>query len=193
MFGWIFRRRATASATALFGPWPYSSLVRRSLCPSPHRHRSGRRLRMGVLVIFVHNRRGSSSPSSGRHGCSLKTALDLPHLLRLGMGRAQSGIVFSPQLRFCPSGSCAGVGPARWRRRRGEWSQLPKAEFVLAVSLVLYGGGFFLDYTQHKQSDSISSRSCCPWRWWAQVTASQRFLAPRPIGETSVGECPGRR
>ncbi len=40
---------------------------------------------------------------------------------------------------------------------------------------------------------SISSRSCCPWRWWAQVTASQRFLAPRPIGETPVGECPGRR
>ncbi len=27
MSGWIFRRRATASATALFGPWPYSSLV----------------------------------------------------------------------------------------------------------------------------------------------------------------------
>jgi hypothetical protein len=28
---------------------------------------------------------------------------------------------------------------ARWRQRRGEWSQLPKAEVVLAVSLVLYG------------------------------------------------------
>jgi hypothetical protein len=26
MLGWIFRRRATASATALFGPWPDSSM-----------------------------------------------------------------------------------------------------------------------------------------------------------------------
>jgi hypothetical protein len=144
MFGWIFRRRATASATALFGPWPYSSLVRRSLRPLPHCHRSGLRLQMGALVIFVHNRRGSSSPPSGRHGRSLKTVLDLPHLLCLGMGRAQSDIAFSPQLRFRPGGGCAGVGPAQWRRRRGEWSQLPKAEVVLAVSLVLYGGGIFL-------------------------------------------------
>jgi hypothetical protein len=35
MPGWIFRRRATASATAPFGPWPCSSLDRRSLRPSP--------------------------------------------------------------------------------------------------------------------------------------------------------------
>ncbi len=141
---------------------------------------------VGALANIVHNiMRGSSSPSSGR----LKTVLDLPHLLHLVMGRSQCDIAFSPQLWFHPGGGCAGVGPARWR---GEWSQLPKGEVVLAVSLVLYSGGFFLTYTQHKQSDSISSRSCCPWRWWAQVTASQRFLAPRPIGERSVG-CPGRR
>jgi hypothetical protein len=29
-------------------------------------------------------------------------------------------------------------------RHGGEWLQLPKAEVVLAVSLVLYGSGFFL-------------------------------------------------
>ena len=43
MFGWIFRGRATASATALLGPWPYSSFVRRSLRPSSWGHRSGLR------------------------------------------------------------------------------------------------------------------------------------------------------
>jgi hypothetical protein len=140
MFGWIFRRQATASATALFGPWLYSSFFRRSLRPLPHCHLSGLRLRMGALVIFVHNRRGSSSPSVVATG----TVLDLLHLLRLGMGRAQSDIAFfTPttvsswwQLRRCWTGT--------WRRRRGEWSQLPKAEVVLAVSLVLYGGGLFI-------------------------------------------------
>ncbi len=33
LFGWIFRRRATASATALFGPWPYSSFVGGAFAP----------------------------------------------------------------------------------------------------------------------------------------------------------------
>jgi hypothetical protein len=148
---------------------------------------------VGALANIVHNiRRGSSSPPSGRHGRSLTTAPDLPQLLRLGM-KGLERIAFSPQLQLRPGGGYAGFGPARWRQRRGEWSQLPKAEVILAVSLVLCGGGFFIAYTQHKQSDSISSRSCCPWRWLAQVTASQRFLAPRPISETPVGECPGRR
>jgi hypothetical protein len=35
MSGWIFRGRAMASATALFGPRPCSSFVWRSLRPSP--------------------------------------------------------------------------------------------------------------------------------------------------------------
>ncbi len=61
-------------------------------------------------------------------------------------------IAFSPQLRLHPGGGYAGVGLARWQQRRGEWSQLPKAEVDLAVSLVLYGGGIFIAYTQHKQS-----------------------------------------
>ena len=40
-------------------------------------------------------------------------------------------------------------------------------------------GLFHSQYTTQTDSTviSISSRSCCPWRWWAQVTASQRFLA----------------
>jgi hypothetical protein len=187
MFGWIFRRRATASATALFGPWPYSSIFRRSLCPLPHCHRSGLRLRMGRSSSSS-NRRGSSSPSVVATG----TELDLLHLLRLGMGRAQSNIAFfTPttvssrwRLRRCWTGT--------WRWRRGKWSQLPKGEVVLAIGLVLYGGGLFRANTQHKQSvTSTSSRSCRPWRWWAQVTASQRFLAPRPIGKTAGGNGDG--
>jgi hypothetical protein len=35
--------------------------------------------------------------------------------------------------------------------------------------------------------------SCCLWRWWTQVAASQCRWSPRPNGETPVGECPGRR
>jgi hypothetical protein len=35
MPGWIFGRRATASAAALFGPWPDSSFARRNPHPSP--------------------------------------------------------------------------------------------------------------------------------------------------------------
>ncbi len=99
---------------------------------------------------FVRYRRGSSSPSVVAAG----SVLDLPHLLRLGMGRAQSEIAFSPQLRFRPDGGCAGEGPARWRRRRGERSQLPKTEVVLAVGLVLYGGGLFISsYTTQTVSN----------------------------------------
>jgi hypothetical protein len=44
---------------------------------------------------------------------------------------------------------------ARWRQRRGEWSQLPKVEVVLAVSLVLHGGGIFIANTQQKQTDTF--------------------------------------
>jgi hypothetical protein len=111
MSGWILRGRAKASATALFGPWPYSSFVRRSLRPLPHCRWSGLQLRMGALIIFVRYRRGSSSPSVVATG----SVLDLPHLLRLGMGRAQSEIAFfTPttvssqwQLRRCRTGKMA--------------------------------------------------------------------------------------
>ncbi len=52
--------------------------------------------------------------------------------------------------------------------------------------------GLFIANTQHKQSViSTSSRSCRPWRWWAQVTASKRFLAPCPIGKTAGGNGDG--
>ena len=176
MSGWIFRGWATASATALFGPWPYSSFARRSLRPLPHsgRPNCGFGWRRSSSSS---NRRGSSSPSVVATG----TLLDLLHMLRLGMGRAQSGIAFSPttvssrwRLRRCWTGI--------WRWRRGGWSQLPKAEVVLAVGPVLYGGGRIIANTQHKQSvTSISSRSSRPWRWCAQATASQRLLAPRSM------------
>jgi hypothetical protein len=66
-------------------------------------------------------------------------------MLHLGMGRAQDASAFSPQLQLRPGGSYASEGIlARRRWRRGEQSQLLKAEVVLAISLVLYGGGFSL-------------------------------------------------
>jgi hypothetical protein len=130
---------------------------------------------VGALANIVHNiRRGSSSPPSGHHGRSLTTEQDLPQCCAWVWGGLER-TAFSPQLRLRPGGGYAGVGPARWQQRRGEWSQLPKAEVVLAVSLVLYGGSSSLAVTQHKQFASISIRSCCPWRWCAQVIASQRF------------------
>jgi hypothetical protein len=99
MSGWIFRGRATASATALFGPWPYSSFVRWSLRPLPYCHWSGLRLRMGALIIFVRYRRRSSSPSVVATG----SVLDLPHLLRLGMGESpERNSVFHHNYGFVP-------------------------------------------------------------------------------------------
>jgi hypothetical protein len=87
------------------------------------------------------------------------------------MGRAQSAAAFFPQLRLCPSGGYASDGIlARWQ---SEKSQLPKTEVVLDISLVLYGSGLFFAVTQHKQFATISIRSCCPWRWWAQVAAKK--------------------
>jgi hypothetical protein len=177
MSGWIFRGWATASATALFGPWPYSSFVRRSLRPLPHcgRPNCGFGWRRSSSSS---NRRGSSSPSVVATG----TLLDLLHMLRLGMGRAQSDIAFFTPITVSSRWRLRRCWTGIWRWRRGEWSQLPKAEVVLAVGPVLYGGGRIIANTQHKQSvTSISSRSCRPWRWCAQVTASQRFLAPRPM------------
>jgi hypothetical protein len=53
---------------------------------------------------FVRYRRGSSSPSVVAVG----SVIDLPHLLRLGMGRAQSEIAF-----FTPT-----TVSSRWRLRR---------------------------------------------------------------------------
>jgi hypothetical protein len=66
-----------------------------------------------ALVIIVHNiKRGLSSPSSGRHGHSQKTVLELYQLLRLGMGWAQSDIAPTPQqLRLRPSGSHTSEEP----------------------------------------------------------------------------------
>jgi hypothetical protein len=68
--------------------------------------------RWGRSVNIVHNiRRGSSSAPSGHYGRSLTTVPNLSHLLRLGMGRAQNDIAFSPQLWLRPGGGYARVGP----------------------------------------------------------------------------------
>ncbi len=150
---------------------------------------------VGALANIVHNiRRGSTSPPSGRPGRSLTKEPDLPQLLRLGMGGPRAYSIFTPS-----------TASSRWRLRRC-WTRAvaTAARRMVATS---EGGGrpcrqscplrrWFLHKLIHNINSpihSISSRSCCPWRWWAQVTASQRFLEPRPIGETSVGECPGRR
>jgi hypothetical protein len=100
----------------------------------------GTELRMGALIIFVHNRRGSSSPSVVATG----TVLDLLHLLRLGMGRAQSDIAFFTPTTVLSRWRLRRSWTGTWRRRRGECSQLPKAQVVLALGLVLYGGGLFI-------------------------------------------------
>ncbi len=147
MFGWIFRGWAMASATALFGPWPYSSFVRRSLRPLPHCRWSGLRLRMGALIIRP-LQEGVVFAISGRRGLSTRLASSATP----GYGESPERNSIFPQLRFLPDDGCAGVGPARWRRRRGEWSQLPKTEVVLAVGLVLYGGGFFISLYTTKNS-----------------------------------------
>jgi hypothetical protein len=61
ILGWTPRGCATAPATALFGPWPYSPFVRRSLRPSSRHRRSGLRLGWG--------RSPTSSTTSGGHLC----------------------------------------------------------------------------------------------------------------------------
>ncbi len=48
---------------------------------------------------------------------------------------------------------------ARWRRRRGELSQLPKAEVVLAASLAQNGAGFSLPLHNNKQIATISTHA----------------------------------
>ena len=103
ILGWTPRGGATASATALFGPWPYSSIVRRSLRPLPHCRWSGLRLWLEALIIRP-LQEGVVPPSVVAVG----SVIDLPHLLRLGMGRAQSEIAF-----FTPT-----TVSSRWRLRR---------------------------------------------------------------------------
>jgi hypothetical protein len=102
------------------------------------------------------------------------SVLALHHLLCLGMGRAQSAIAITPQQRLRSSGNYASEEPGMvvMAERR-----------IVATS---EGGGrpsrqsrperrwFFNAFTQYKQSATISTRSCCPWRWLAQVAASQR-------------------
>ncbi len=151
---------------------------------------------MGALANIVHNiRRGSSSPPSGRPGRSLITETDLPLCCAWVWGGLERIAFFTPT-----------TASSRWRLRRC-WTGTvaTTARRMVATS---EGGGrpcrqsrllrwWHLHSQYTTETDrfqySISDRSCCPWRWFAQARASQRFLAPRPIGETPVGECPGRR
>jgi hypothetical protein len=135
---------------------------------------------MGALANIVHDiRRGlPSSPPSGRPGRSLTTLTDLPQLLRLGMGGPRAYSIFHPNYGFIPVAAAPVDGTVATAARR-----------MVATS---EGGGrpcrqsrplrrgLFIAYTQHKQLvTSISSCSCRPWRWWAQVTASQQLLVRR--------------
>jgi hypothetical protein len=97
------------------------------------------------------------------------------------MGRAQSTIAITPQQqRLHTSGGYASEEPgtvATAARRMVATSEGGGRPCRQSCPLLR---GLFIAYTQHKQSvTSISSRSCCPWRWWAQVMASQRLLVRR--------------
>jgi hypothetical protein len=140
ILGWTPRGCATASATALFGPWPYSPFAQRSLRPSSRHHRSGRLLGWGrspTLSI----RRGSSLPSSGRPGRSLTTKPDLPQLLHLGMGGPRAYSIFHPNYGFVPvaatpvldrhGGDSGEANGRNFRRRR---SPLPSVSSLMAVA-----------------------------------------------------------
>ncbi len=96
-----------------------------------------------ALANIVHNiRRGSSSPPSGRHGCSLTTEPDLPQLLRLGMGGPRAYSIFTPttasswwRLRRCwtrNGGDSGEASGSNFRRRR---SSLPSVSSFTAVAL----------------------------------------------------------
>ncbi len=102
------------------------------------------------------------------------------HVLRLGMGRAQCAIAITPQQRLCPSGGYASEEPGTVATAAGRTVATSEGGGRPCRQSRPLWRGLFIAYTQHKQSEiSISSRSCCPWRWWAQVTASQRLLARR--------------
>jgi hypothetical protein len=73
---------------------------------------------------------------SGRHGHSTRPASFATPGYGESPGRSS---VFHPNYGFIPV-AAAPVWTGTWRWWRGEWSQLPKAEVVLAVGLVLYGG-----------------------------------------------------
>jgi hypothetical protein len=129
-----------------------------------------------ALANIVHNiRRGSSLPPSGRHGRNLTTEPDLPQLLRLGMGEPRAYSIFTPTtvssrwwLRRCWTRHGGDSGEANGRNFRRRRSSLPSVSSFTAVALPQ-------QLHNIKQFVSISIRSCCPWRWWAQVMASQRF------------------
>jgi hypothetical protein len=95
---------------------------------------------VGALANIVHNiRRGSSSPPSGRPGRSLTTETDLPHLLRLGMGRPRAYSIFHPNYGFVPvaatpvldrhGGNSGEANGRNFRRRR---SSLPSVSSFTA-------------------------------------------------------------
>jgi hypothetical protein len=96
ILGWIPRRRATASATALFGPWPDSSVFALS---------SGATPALGCACHHrpQHQERGSSSPSRIRPGS-------------LG-GRSAQGVDYGCILvAATPVGECPGMRAIAARR-----------------------------------------------------------------------------
>ncbi len=137
MFGWIIRGRTMASAMALFGPWPYSSFIRRSLRPLPHCRWSGLRLRLEALIIHP-LQEGVVFAISGRRGLSTRLA----SFARPGYGESpERNSVFHPNYGFVPmaaapvkdrhDGDGGEENGRNFRRRR---SYLPSVSSSTAVA-----------------------------------------------------------
>ncbi len=175
MPGWIFRRRelrlrlrlpsVPGHACPLTGGAYALRLVVFGRDAGPLMGRRQHRLQHQERVILATKLSSRAEQTS---------VLALRLLLCLGMGRAQSAIAITPQQRLRSSGGYASEEPG---------TVATAARRIVATS---EGGGrpsrqsrpeqhwFFNTFTQHKQFATISTRSCCPWRWSAQVTASQR-------------------
>ncbi len=144
MYAWLDLQK-TALTTALFGPWPNSSMRLAEVVR--HCHRRLATARCGALAFFVYTiRRGvrhrHQVPALGaakhhqqfcisHRAWAMEGAQDaatsLPvHLRFEGRPRYQATAVIRWRLRQLKS-------PGRWRWRHGELSQLPKAEVVLVA------------------------------------------------------------
>jgi hypothetical protein len=101
---------ATVSATALFGPWPDSSMrLVEVICPCCWRPATARCL-IPAFIVYTIRRGGSPSPSSTRLGRSLTSYKVLHLLLRLGYGGGPGCHLLSS----CAPASSAGTRVAHY-------------------------------------------------------------------------------
>jgi hypothetical protein len=111
MSGWIFRRRATASATALFGPWPYSSFVGGAF--ALRLGVVGRDLALdGAFVNIVHNirREESSLPP-----CHQVVAMGVANIITRPVSFAAPGYGEGPERH---SNYAPTTASSQWRLRQ---------------------------------------------------------------------------